>query len=97
MTFKNMNESHCSYGVGRLVILLCVLGLVTLFALGQAFTFAWLATSQVNVARLEYLQWRFWGYTILAMILAVFDIVIIWQIWRGTRRRKDRFNNPAKP
>jgi membrane protein implicated in regulation of membrane protease activity len=94
MTSKKKDESRRGWGVGHLAALLCLLVIATLFALGQAITFAWLSATHVDAARLESLQWRFWSYAALVMTCAVFDIVILWKIWRGVqRRRKGHINN----
>lgn len=86
MIAKEMDRSNRGWGTGRLAVLLCVLVLATLFAVGQAVTFAWLSATHVDASRVESLQWKFWSYAALAMVLAVFDVVILWRIWRGVRR-----------
>ena len=87
MISRKMDKSKRGWGVGRLAVVLCVLVLTTLFAMGQAVTFAWLSATHIDALRLASLQWKFWSYAALAMVLVVFDIVILWKIWCGVRRR----------
>jgi hypothetical protein len=85
------NESAGQWGVGRLIALLCTVAVATLFSLGQAITFAWLSAFPEQASRLESLEWRFWSYAALALVLLVVDIRIVWIILRRVLyRRKHR-------
>jgi hypothetical protein len=69
---------------------LCALLALTLFAIGQATTFAWLSTFPAQAPRLESLQWKFWSYAALSMVLLAIELSLVWIALRNARRRRKR-------
>ena len=87
MTLDGENEIAGRWGVGRLAALLCVVAVATFLSAGQAITFAWLSAFPEQAPRLGSLEWKFWSYAALSLVLAVVDLKLVWMIVRKVLHR----------
>lgn len=90
MTSNQVKATRGRWGVGRLVAVLCVVAIATFFALGQAFTFAWLSAFPEQAPRLDSLAWRFCTYAALSLVLVVVDLRLAWMILRRLLHRGEQ-------
>jgi hypothetical protein len=93
MTFIQLDR----WSTGRLVGVLCAAAVATLFAIGQALTFAWLSALPEQASRLDALAWRFWIYAALALMLAVSDLWLVSVLLRRLLRRSSRHDDAKGP
>ena len=81
------DDSRNRWGVGRLAALLCIVASAAFLSIGQAITFTWLSALPEQAARLESLEWKFWIYAALSVVLVLVAINLVWLILRRTIRR----------
>lgn len=74
----------------RQVLLIFAVLLVALFAAGQAITFAWLSAFPERASQLESLRTRFWTYAAASAVLVVFDAVLLLNLVRKIKSRRNR-------
>jgi hypothetical protein len=79
-----------SWRTARIAFALCALFTLTLFSIGQATTFAWLSTSPAQAQRLESLQWKFWSYAALSLVLLAIELSLVWIALGNAHRRRKR-------
>lgn len=91
MTSDKADGTRDRWGVGRLAALLCVVAVAAFLSTGQAITFAWLSAFPEQASRLESLEWKFWIYAALSLVLVVVALKLVWlilrrMIYRGRQR-----------
>ncbi len=69
------------------VLLILILFLAILFSVGQALTFSWLSAFPERASQLRSLEVKFWVYVILAIVLAVAEVLLIMRLIRQVRQR----------
>ncbi|MDE2367522.1 MAG: hypothetical protein KGN16_01005 [Burkholderiales bacterium] len=74
----------------RQVLLIFAALLAALFAAGQAIAFAWLSALPEQVSQLESLRTRFWNYAAASAVLLVFDAVLLLNLVRKIKSRRNR-------
>lgn len=74
-------------GLGRLIVVLFSSGALTFLAAAQAFTFAWLSAFPEQAARVEALEWRFWIYLVVTILLLAIDARLVFVVFQRLVRR----------